>query len=359
MELSRNPWNCFFNFVWPMLFLIHVKAFHGKPRDLVIADYRYLCFRFSFQISDESCHLRFADHFLCDFRQVSIYKLNWEDEIEYKLKLTLLSAMNLLQHLGIVHSLSIFKTICDLNLAVQCDEFSIYNFAFFFSAPKRSSMELSMMVSSTSDIHLNMPATIGWDQPLWSAVETGTASSFCSSTQTVLYMVFTTTGSTKGLPLKLPVPMLLRTGWIQRLLWALEDGMSSSFCFLILKGYCMVLPMASFTGEPPLHMAQTTGWDLLHWLEVAAGKYSSSCSSTQWECCMALKTAGFTRESRPRMQETTGWDQQLLLVLEDGTISSCFSSWMTASCMASTTTSSTSVHLLSVGTITGWALQNW
>ena len=132
MELSRNPWNCFFNFVWPMLFLIHVKAFHGKPRDLVIADYRYLCFRFSFQISDESCHLRFADYFLCDFRQVSIYKLNWEDEIEYKLKLTLLSAMNLLQHLGIVHSLSIFKTICDLNLAAQCDEFSIYNFAFFF-----------------------------------------------------------------------------------------------------------------------------------------------------------------------------------------------------------------------------------
>ena len=121
MELSRNPWNCFFNFVWPMLFLIHVKAFHGKPRDLVIADYRYLCFRFSFQISDESCHLRFADHFLCDFRQVSIYKLNWEDEIEYKLKLILLSAMNLLQHLGIVHSLSIFKTICDLNLAAQCD----------------------------------------------------------------------------------------------------------------------------------------------------------------------------------------------------------------------------------------------
>ena len=59
-----------------MLFLIHVKAFHGKPRDLVIADYRYLYFRFSFQISDESCHLRFADHFLRDFRQVSIYKLN-------------------------------------------------------------------------------------------------------------------------------------------------------------------------------------------------------------------------------------------------------------------------------------------
>ena len=42
--------------------------------------------------------------------------------------------MNLLQHLGIVHSLSIFKTICDLNLAAQCDEFSIYNFAFFFSS---------------------------------------------------------------------------------------------------------------------------------------------------------------------------------------------------------------------------------
>ena len=111
MELSRNPWNCFFNFVWPMLFLIHVKAFHGKPRDLVIADYRYLCFRFSFQISDESCHLRFADHFLCDFRQVSIYKLNWVEEIYYILKLTLLSAIHLLQYLGIVHSLSIFKTI--------------------------------------------------------------------------------------------------------------------------------------------------------------------------------------------------------------------------------------------------------
>ena len=94
-----------------MLFLIHVKAFHGKPRDLVVADYRYLWFRFSFQISDESCHLRFADYFLCDFRQVSIYKLNWVEEIYYILKLALLSAINLLQYLGIVHSLSIFKTI--------------------------------------------------------------------------------------------------------------------------------------------------------------------------------------------------------------------------------------------------------
>ena len=81
--------------------------------------------------------------------------------------------------------------------------------------------------------------------------------------------------------------------------------MSSSFFFLILKGYCAVLPMVSFTGDPPTHGSDN--WlGSAHWLEVETGRSSSFCSSTQWERCMALKTAIFTRESHPRMQETTG-----------------------------------------------------
>ena len=128
-------------------------------------------------------------------------------------------------------------------------------------------------------------------------------SNSCSSTQTVPYMVFGMTSSTKGRLLKVARPQI---GSTKPPLLELMVGKSSSSFSLILKECCMAFMEISFTKDSHQRTPMTTGLDPPQWWDQVDGRSSNSSSSTQRESYTASKTASFIRGVLLHMRVTTG-----------------------------------------------------
>ena len=131
----------------------------------------------------------------------------------------------------------------------------------------------------------------------------GLTSNSCSSTQTVPYMVFGMTSSTRGHFLRVSQP---RIGSTKLPLLELMVGKPSTSFSLILKECCMAFMEISFTNGSHQHTPMTTGLDPPHWWDQVDGRSSSSSSSTHRESFTASKTANFIRGVPLHMRVTTG-----------------------------------------------------
>ena len=178
-------------------------------------------------------------------------------------------------------------------------------------------------------------------------------SNFCSSIQTVPYMAFGMTSSTRGHLLRTPLPQI---GCSKPPLLDLVVGATSSSSSLILKECCMAFTEIGFTKEVRQQQVMTTGLDPPHWWDQVDGQSSSFSSSIHRESYTASKTASFTRGVPPEFASDNGLGSATLsLALAAGMGFSFFSSWLMVTCAAFTTASSSNDQPQLMEVTTGWA----